>query len=54
MGLYVCPFVLALIIKLPQSFYLGMTNPEVELQRLEALAIPTASRWRQTIFGDGN
>ena len=27
---------------------------EVELQRLEALAIPTASRWRQAIFGDGN
>jgi hypothetical protein len=26
---------------------------QLELQRLEALAIPTASRWRQTIFGDG-
>ena len=27
---------------------------EVELQRLETIAIPTASRWRHTIFGDGN
>jgi hypothetical protein len=25
-----------------------------ELQRLETLAIPTARRWRQAIFGDGD
>jgi len=27
---------------------------EFELQHLETLAMPTASRWRQAIFGDGN
>jgi hypothetical protein len=27
---------------------------EIESQRLETLAIPTASRWRQAIFSNGN